>query len=268
MNNNVTITQELIVQSAPIDNEHAFAWLEAKPDWRVSFSFKDFSYMDTGKVSMRMTTETLETLFLSVVQKALNMKLSVLVDVEWEKEHSPAFYEELYSLANAVGANVRVLDGLPEWKSPEPIGRAYQPNPDLPKAVWVDVDGTLAKMADRSPFDWNRVGEDEPINHVIDVVKALKADGYKIVILSGRDSICEEQTGYWLRTHGIEYDAIHMRAIGDDKTPDNILKHDLYWTHVADKFDIRFALDDRQKVVNFTRDVLKIPVFQVAPGDF
>jgi predicted kinase len=32
--------------------------------------------------------------------------------------------------------------------------------PDRPHAVLVDLDGTLAKMADRSPFDWDRVDED------------------------------------------------------------------------------------------------------------
>lgn len=256
------------MQNQPLDDDLTSEWLEQKPDWRIALSFSDFARMHVSDKAMRMTTETIQSIFLVAVKKSLDIKLSVLVDISWHKPHSLEFFEELYALANGVGVPVRTLDGLPKWKQPMPLGKAYVPNPDLPKAVWVDVDGTLARMADRSPFDWKRVGEDEPIEHIIDLVKALKSQGYKIVIMSGRDSVCIEQTGYWLRTHGIEYDAIHMRALGDDRTPDNILKHDLYWEHVADKFDIKFALDDRQKVVDFTRDVLKIPVLQVAPGDF
>ena len=35
----------------------------------------------------------------------------------------------------------------------------------------VDIDGTVAIMGDRSPFDWARVGEDLPKSPVITVVE-------------------------------------------------------------------------------------------------
>jgi hypothetical protein len=58
-----------------------------------------------------------------------------------------------------------------------------------------------------------------------------------------------------------------MRPFGD-KRQDSIIKEELFWKFVAPKYDIEFALDDRQQVVDHTRDVLKIPVLQVAPGLF
>jgi predicted kinase len=150
-----------------------------------------------------------------------------------------------------------------------PLGQAYVPNPDLPKAVWLDIDGTVADMkrCGRGPFEWHRVGEDDPIQHVVDVVHALHDAGYKIVVMSGRDKVSEEDTILWLKKHNIPFDDIFMRPAGSQEK-DNKIKHDLFWEHVAPKYDIRFALDDRNQVVEFTRDVLKIPVFQVAPGNF
>jgi hypothetical protein len=58
-----------------------------------------------------------------------------------------------------------------------------------------------------------------------------------------------------------------MRPFGD-KRKDSTIKEELFWNNVAPNWDIRFALDDRQQVVDHTRDVLKIPVLQVAPGLF
>ena len=67
--------------------------------------------------------------------------------------------------------------------------------------------------------------------------------------------------------NNIPYDDIFMRKFGD-KRKDSTVKEELFWTHVAPKYDIEFALDDRQQVVDHTREVLKIPVLQVAPGLF
>lgn len=155
-------------------------------------------------------------------------------------------------------------------------GKAYVPDRSLPKAVWVDVDGTLAERvhpgvigAVRGPFDEHRVGEDAVIEHVRDVVQLLHKDGWKVVIMSGRSDLCQAETEEWLQRHDIPYDDIFMRRAEADKgRKDNVVKHDLFWEFVAPKYDVRFALDDRQQVVDYTRDVLKIPVFQVAEGNF
>lgn len=163
---------------------------------------------------------------------------------------------------------------FPHWPGLDvtvPKGQRYTPDPSKPKAVWVDVDGTLAKMVGRGPFEWHRVEEDEPWQHIIDIVHALKAAGYKIVIMSGRDEEAREGTARWLATHGIPYDDMFMRPTLENKfnqPADNIVKHDLFWEHVAPKYNVEFALDDRDQVVKFTREVLGIPVLQVAPGAF
>lgn len=40
-----------------------------------------------------------------------------------------------------------------------------------PKAIIIDIDGTLALRLGRGPFDWNRVGEDLPNWPIVALVK-------------------------------------------------------------------------------------------------
>lgn len=265
-------TQQVIVTNFADNDLQSSDWMAADPEWRVMVSLNSACKMYRILPSNRMQYETSETIMLSTAQKALEMGLSVWVNLFWSQgySHPQSMYDRLYKLISQFEVEVRTYSrgNVPQYIKPSPRGKAYVPNPTLPKAVWVDVDGTLAKMSNRSPFDWSRVHEDTPHTHVFDVVKALQANGYKIVVLSGRDEICLESTKNWIEAQGVHVDAIHMRPQGDSHTPDDILKHDLFWKYVANKFDVRLALDDRDKVVSFTRDVLKIPVFQVAPGNF
>jgi hypothetical protein len=73
------------------------------------------------------------------------------------------------------------------------------------KAIIVDVDGTLADMRGvRSPFEWDKVLQDKPHLDVIDLVKDLASlKKYKIIITTGRDGICEQDTVTWLRKYKV-----------------------------------------------------------------
>lgn len=156
----------------------------------------------------------------------------------------------------------------------ESRNQAYVPNPELPKAFWLDVDGSIAERVHpgvedpRGPYDGTRVGEDAVIEHIHDIVLALVAAGYKCVVMTGRGEECRKETQAWFDWNSIPYDDIFMRPWGDKGTKDCHVKYDLFWDKVVPKYDVRFALDDRQQVVDYTREVLKIPVLQVATGDF
>ena len=141
--------------------------------------------------------------------------------------------------------------------------------PDLPAAVIVDVDGTLAtRVTDRSPYDWQRVGEDAPVAAVITVVKALHAAGNAIVVVSGRDDECYRQTASWLTHHlGVPFAELFLRPAGDNRR-DDIVKKQLYKRHIKGRYDVQFVLDDRDQVVKMWREQLGLVCFQVAPGAF
>lgn len=132
--------------------------------------------------------------------------------------------------------------------------------------VVVDIDGTLARRGDRSPYDWRRVGEDRPNTPVITTVAALSAAGHPIVIVSGRKARCRDQTAAWLREHlPFPTLALHMRASHDNR-PDVDVKREIHDRHLAGR-QILCVFDDRDGVVALWRE-LGHACFQVAPGDF
>lgn len=143
----------------------------------------------------------------------------------------------------------------------------YVPKAGTPGAIMVDLDGTLAKMEGRSPYEWMRVGEDKPIPAVIDAVVSAYRSGKKIIFMSGRDSVCREVTFNWLVEHvPVPVKLLFMRVENDNR-PDNLVKYDLFNAHVRDNYNVQYVLDDRNQVVDMWR-AIGLPCFQVAPGEF
>lgn len=136
----------------------------------------------------------------------------------------------------------------------------------LPWAVIVDIDGTVAKMADRSPYEWHRVGEDIPVFNVLEAVRAMAAQGHSILFTSGRDGSCREVTAAWLDTnYGQNYTLLMRRE--KDNRPDWIVKAEIFDTQIRGRFNIRMVFDDRNQVVDMWRN-MGLTVAQVAEGDF
>jgi predicted kinase len=129
-----------------------------------------------------------------------------------------------------------------------------------------DVDGTLAEMTKRGPFEWDRVGEDNLKEDVAAILDALKEQGNKIIIVSGRDGVSKFDTEAWLDFHDIEYDKIFMRPDGD-KRKDSEIKKEIYETYIKDKYNVLGVFDDRDQVVDLWRS-LGLTCFQVDYGAF
>ena len=145
--------------------------------------------------------------------------------------------------------------------------KAYRPDPDLPAAVLVDIDGTVALMSGRSPYDWARVGEDLPNPAVITAVRAMQAAGNAIVFCSGRDEVSRPETEAWLDLYvGVPYEALFMRPEGDGRK-DAVVKREIFDRDIRNRWRIVGVFDDRQQVVRMWR-ALGLTVFQVAEGDF
>lgn len=143
----------------------------------------------------------------------------------------------------------------------------YVPVSGTPSAFLVDLDGTVALMNGRDPYDSSRVGEDRPNGDVITVVRAVSLYGYRIVFCSGRKESCRAATEGWLNCHiGVQWDALHMRA-DDDNRRDSIVKLEIFDREIRDKYDVAGVFDDRRQVVDAWRSI-GLTVFQVAPGDF
>lgn len=140
----------------------------------------------------------------------------------------------------------------------------YNENKNLPKAIIVDVDGTLAIMNNRSPFDWNKVDQDSCNETIKNIVNNYNGD--KVIIMSGRDSICRDLTIQWLKGNNIKFDEIFMREQGNMEK-DSIVKRRLFDQNVRGKYYVEYVLDDRSQVVETWRSMGLI-CLQVAEGNF
>ncbi|MFC4128886.1 phosphatase domain-containing protein [Nocardia rhizosphaerae] len=144
---------------------------------------------------------------------------------------------------------------------PEP----YVPNPSLPPAWIVDVDGTLAeKHPERGIYDYTQVHRDIPIAHTIQVVQKLAIDS-AIIVLSGRDSDCLTQTADWLLASGVMFTELHLRLAGD-KRPDYLVKYELFNERLRDRFHILGAFDDRLQVCRLWHR-LGVPLLRLGVPD-
>lgn len=148
-----------------------------------------------------------------------------------------------------------------------PVGSSYVPPPGAPTAVLVDIDGTVAAIGTRSPYDMTRVGEDTPHRAVVETVRAMHAAGHRIVYCSGRTDEAREATEAWLAMNvGVSYDWLHLRKAGDTR-PDTVVKAEIFEQHLRHAYDVVYVLDDRRTVVAMWR-ALGLTVFQVDEGDF
>jgi predicted kinase len=141
---------------------------------------------------------------------------------------------------------------------------------ELPEAVIVDLDGTLALTTGRNIYDDTQVHTDVPHAPVKYLVDLLYNKGVAIIFLTGRagTNSCYTATLEWLdKNINIAYEALIMRPEGDSRK-DSVVKKELYNEHVKDVFNVKFVLDDRDSVVDMWRKDLKLPCFQVWYGDF
>lgn len=139
----------------------------------------------------------------------------------------------------------------------------YTENAELPKAIIVDIDGTLAKMSGRSPFEWNKVKEDTCNRVVKGLVNAYSET---VIILSGRDGVCKQDTVDWLKENGIKYSELFMRDEGNNEK-DSIIKRRMFEQNIRGKYFVEYVLDDRNQVVEMWRN-MGLTCLQVADGDF
>lgn len=194
----------------------------------------------------------------------------------------------------------KYLDKVPETKEyyypPLANGTGLGPvkqDSKLPPAIMCDLDGTLAIISDRSPYDASDCDvKDKPNWPVIETVLAMHAQGVKIIFMSGRDAKYRPETERFIEKYcrapsnwafSKENDErpkdvpvpYELRMRGDlnpdpsksDMRKDSIIKRELFDAFVAGKYYIKFVLDDRNQVVEGWRE-MGLTCFQVAPGDF
>lgn len=204
--------------------------------------------------------------------------------------------DHLANFGRAIGCDVEIIHINPELLLPEliernanredkskvvPVGvmnqmyvryreqfplKAPAKSPLKLNAFVFDIDGTLADMAGvRGPFDWKKVGKDRPHDDVCDMTRLLAKD-HKIIMVSGRDGVCRDETYGWLVRHGVAFDALYMRPEGS-QLKDSAIKHDIYHHYIAPYYNVLGVFDDRDQVVATWRS-MGLRCYQVDYGNF
>jgi hypothetical protein len=167
--------------------------------------------------------------------------------------------EERLPLAGEV---IREMAEQYKWGQEAPEFLPVIQDPSLPRAIICDIDGTLAHMNGRSPYDYSKVSEDmvdETIRGITDLYNNF------VILVSGRPDSCRDDTEDWLENNGVQYTSLHMRKTGDNRN-DTIVKREIL-DELIKEYYIEFALDDRDRVVKMFRES-GIKCLQVAEGNF
>jgi len=141
-------------------------------------------------------------------------------------------------------------------------------NPKLLDAIIVDIDGTVAQMNGRGPFEWSRVGEDLPRDVVWNTIWGLADNGSEIIFMSGRDECCRKETIDWINNNlSAATMKLFMRPAGDQRK-DSIVKLELYRQNIEGKYNVVAIFDDRASICRVWDEIgFGDRLFRVGPID-
>lgn len=151
----------------------------------------------------------------------------------------------------------------------KPVEKVYSGTPGKPDAFMFDLDGTVYHMnGKRGPYDHNVDVDD--VDEIVRLVISSMTDNQLgntlfAVAMSGRKESTRELTEKCLNRDGVWFDDLFMRA-DDDNRSDDLVKHDLFWEHVAPNYNVRFVIDDRAQVCRMWQRI-GIKVLNVAGID-
>lgn len=134
------------------------------------------------------------------------------------------------------------------------------------KAIIVDLDGCLFDSAHRMHFITGAKGiksysawihetdRDIPNQWCQDLIMGFRLQGYKIIYVTGRNEDCRETTRSSLLRHvpGSQHEELLMRGAKDNR-PDNIVKQEIYFQEIIQKYQVVLAVDDRPGVAKMWR---------------
>jgi predicted kinase len=247
------------------DNWRFIFFTEGKPDWSL--------YKFT-KERENQITEHLEFLFYDAVKYKANIVVSNTnlnkkdhaywkskaeeVGYEFEVKYFPITLEEAFkrdSKRGALSVGREVL--IQQWKKWLDITnyKRYVPDESKPKALWVDIDGTVATHEQRGHHEYDKVTWDSPRLEIISMISAwAEKDNLQLIFMSGRPESCLSDTKAWLENYFDSVDYLYMRKDGDMRS-DRIVKEELFWEYLEPHWNIVASIDDRPKVIRLQQDL-------------
>lgn len=270
---------------------HAKAQVEANPGQTKRWSKDDIRAMlDNGKWSKSNERFVLE-LRDAVIRQALASNTHLLID---DTNLSSKHEEHIRHLVSEINKQegkqhrVRIQDftDVPletcierDLKREKSVGekvirdmsrqhlQKVQPpptyNPDLPNAVLSDMDGTLALLNGRNPYDASTCDADGLNTPVVNAIEGFRNvfPGLKVILMSGRPEKHRASTESFLNKHGVRFNALYMRG-DEDWRKDDVVKREFYEKYIQGKYNVQAVFDDRESVCILWHE-LGLPLFRV-----
>lgn len=120
---------------------------------------------------------------------------------------------------------------------------------NLPSAVLCDLDGTLAILGTRNPYDASTC-ENDRLNHLVSAALRGVTSQYSasVIFVSGRSDRYRTETERWLYIYSWADSRLIMRKDGDCRR-DSIVKREIYEEHIKGKYNVEAIFDDRPQVI-------------------
>lgn len=278
----MTKNRLLVLKGLPASGKSTYARELVAKGWKRVNKDDLRAMIDCGKWSRENEKQVLAT-ERNIVEGYLRSGYNVVVDDTnfsheemWRQiasQHNADFTVEFFDIPvdecikrdakrgdKSVGAEV-ILRMYNQYLRPE-----LQPiSSEMPDAYIFDIDGTLAKMDGRSPYDYTKVLTDKPNRDIVKLNRTLSRFT-TVFVLSGREASCIEDTKQWLRDNDIFFDDLIMRETGD-RRDDRIVKKEMYEKYIKGKWNVVGVFDDRDRVVSMWRDQ-GLTCLQVDYGSF
>lgn len=219
----------------------------------------------------RMVTEFNENVLSDSLRQSMSYKFEVNDSFLSVSPHD--CIERDKDREKSVGANV-IWDMYRKFikgKEKDPLKKTNSPdwNDELSTAVVCDLDGTIAQMTERSPYDASRAMEDLPILPVVDLVRTYRNNRkVEIIFVTARENSEDgsnyEITNNWLKKFVFPDGnfTLIMRQHGDHRK-DSVVKREMYDNHIQGRFNVLVVVDDRPQVVRMWKDELGLFVLNV-----
>lgn len=200
----------------------------------------------------------------SLVQGLANVEVVDLMHIDVE-----TCIERDLKRPNSVGGRVirRMWSQYLDWH-PHLRGKEIVQNTSLPPAIICDLDGTLALLNGRNPYDASTCDKDLLNEPVAEIIRRFQSGGHRILFLTGREDKYSEPTLRFLHKHlGENFPFELTMRKTDDHRKDAVIKEEFLKQQILPQYYVDFVLDDRNQVVDMWRR-LGITCLQVAYGDF
>ena len=129
-------------------------------------------------------------------------------------------------------------------------------------AIIVDIDGTLTDTVNRIHYITNGKRDFESFfaechkDPCKDHIKAI-CNSYSgiVILLTGRHEELREKTEKWLSSYNVYYDFLYMKPNSMQYIKDVVFKKEIYLDVISRSFDIDYAIDDRELILDMWASV-------------